>query len=165
MKNIDDMRVGDFLYLIDTLQEECVSKRKCIMCRYHDICDNSDICSISTPDLKKAVEAYAEMNGLIDHMHYVNDQKWIPCSERTPEDCVPVNVTWINRNPETYYEKIKDVRFSDTAVYCNGRWFWWSSTCIDYLKEYGNNDIDLVDKDIDVIAWMPLPKAYEGEHK
>ena len=70
MKNIDDMRVGDFLYLIDTLQEECVSKRKCIMCRYHDICENNDICSISTPDLKKAVEAYAEMNGLLDHMHY-----------------------------------------------------------------------------------------------
>ena len=68
--NIDDMRVGDFLYLIDTLQEECVSKRKCIMCRYHDICDNNDICSISTPDLKKAVEAYAEMNGLLEHMHY-----------------------------------------------------------------------------------------------
>ena len=67
---IDDMRVGDFLYLIDTLQEECVSKRKCIMCKYHDICDNSDICSISTPDLKKAVEAYAEMNGLLEHMHY-----------------------------------------------------------------------------------------------
>ena len=68
--NIDDMRVGDFLYLIDTLQEECVSKRKCIMCRYHDICDNNDICSISTHDLKKAVEAYAEMNGLLEHMHY-----------------------------------------------------------------------------------------------
>ena len=68
--NIDDMRVGDFLYLIDMIQEECVSKRKCIMCRYHDICDNNDICSKSTPDLKKAVEAYAERNGLLDHMHY-----------------------------------------------------------------------------------------------
>ena len=82
---IDDMRVGDFLYLIDMLQEECVSKRKCIMCKYHDICDNSDICSISTPDLKKAVESYAEMNGLLEHMHYVNNQKWIPVSERLPE--------------------------------------------------------------------------------
>ena len=40
------------------------------MCRYHEICDNNDICSISTPDLKKAVEAYAEMNGLLEHMHY-----------------------------------------------------------------------------------------------
>lgn len=95
----------------------------------------------------------------------VEEMKWIPCSERTPEECVPVNVTWINRNPEPYYEKIKDVRFSDTAVYCNGRWFWWSSTCIDYLKEYGNNDIDLVDKDIDVVAWMPLPEPFEGEKK
>ena len=49
---------------------------------------------------------------------------WILCSERFPDECVPVNVTYINRNPEPYYAKIKDVPFSATAVYYNGKWYW-----------------------------------------
>lgn len=90
-----------------------------------------------------------------------NQPVWIPVSERLPEDCVPVNVTWINRNPEPYYEDIKDVPFVDTAVYCNGKWYWWSSVCVDYLKEYGERyNIDLVDEDIDIVSWMPLPEPY-----
>ena len=94
----------------------------------------------------------------------VGSNGWIPCSERLPEECVPVNVTWINRNPESYYAKIKDVPFSATAVYYNSKWYWYSSTCVDYLSEYGKNDFDLVDKDIDIIAWQPLPQPYtKGE--
>ena len=90
---------------------------------------------------------------------------WILCSERFPDECVPVNVTWINRKPESYYAKIKDVPFSATAVYYNSKWYWYSSTCIDYLTEYGKNDFDLVDKDIDIIAWMELPSAYIPKEK
>ena len=33
-----------------------------------------------------------------------NQPVWIPVSERLPEELVPVNVTWINRNPEPYYK-------------------------------------------------------------
>ncbi len=88
------------------------------------------------------------------------EQKWIPVSERLPEDGITVNVTWINKNPESYYASIKDVPFTDTAVYYNGNWYWWSSTCVDYLKEYGKNDWNLVDKGIDIVAWMPLPEPY-----
>ena len=90
---------------------------------------------------------------------------WILCSERFPDECVPVNVTYINRNPEPYYAKIKDVPFSATAVYYNSKWYWYSSTCVDYLSEYGKNDFDLVDKDIDIIAWMELPSAYRPKEK
>ena len=88
------------------------------------------------------------------------EQKWIPVSERLPEDGITVNVTWINKNPESYYASIKDIPFTDTAVYYNGNWYWWSSTCVDYLKEYGKNEWNLVDKDIDIVAWMPLPEPY-----
>ena len=134
MKNIDDMRVGDFLYLIDMLQEECVSKRKCIMCRYHEICDNNDICSISTPDLKKAVEAYAEANGLLDHMHYVNDQKWISVNDMLPEDGESV-LTYKNGNVDVQvYEKNRN-------GWIQGNWFWSMGT---------------------VTHWMPIPE-YKGE--
>lgn len=95
-----------------------------------------------------------------------NNNGWIPCSERLPDECVPVNVTWINRNPESYYAKIKDVPFSATAVYYNSKWYWYSSTCVDYLSEYGKNDFDLVDKDIDIIAWMELPQPFQkGERE
>ena len=90
-----------------------------------------------------------------------NQPVWIPVSERLPEDCVPVNVTWINKNPKPpYYEHIKDVPFTATAVYYNGNWYWWSSTCVDYLKEYGKCDRELVDKDIAILTWMPISEPY-----
>ena len=89
-----------------------------------------------------------------------NQPVWIPVSERLPEDCVPVNVTWINRNPDPYYKDIKDVPFANSAVYCNGKWYWWSSVCVEYLEEYGEYSIDLVDEGIDIVAWMPLPEPY-----
>lgn len=89
-----------------------------------------------------------------------NQPVWIPVSERLPEELVPVNVTWINRKPEPYYAEIKDVPFACTAVYYNGKWYWWSSVCTDYLEEYGEYNVDLVDKYIDIVAWMPLPEPY-----
>lgn len=90
----------------------------------------------------------------------VERTRWIPVSERMPEECIPVNVTWMNRNPELYYSDIKDVPFTATAVYCNDKWHWYSSTCVDYLREYGKCEWDLVDKDISIIAWKPLPEPY-----
>lgn len=88
---------------------------------------------------------------------------WIPVSERLPEECMPVNIVWINRNPETYYSKIKDVPFSATGVYYNGNWYWYSSTCVDYLVEYGKCERDLIDKAIDVTHWQPLPRPLYKE--
>lgn len=88
---------------------------------------------------------------------------WIPCSERLPENMEPVNITWVNRDPEPYYMNIKDKPFTATGIYFNGKWYWWSSTCDDILCEYGQNEIDEVADGVDIIAWMPLPKPYGGE--
>ena len=88
---------------------------------------------------------------------------WIPCSERLPDDLEPVNITWVNRNPEGYYADIKDKTFTATAHYFKGRWYWYSSTCQDYLEEYGRCDVDEIDTDIEVTAWMPLPESYKQE--
>lgn len=104
--------------------------------------------------LHKAIE-------IVKHEAEQYNNGWIPCSEQLPEECAPVNVTWINRKPESYYAKIKDVPFSATAVYYNSQWYWYSSTCVDYISEYGKNDFDLVDKDIDIVAWQPLPKPFQ----
>lgn len=90
------------------------------------------------------------------------EQKWIPVSERLPEELEPVNITWINHNPESYYADIKDKPFTATGVYFNGQWYWWSTLCTDILAEYSHNYDDVIDDDIEIIAWMPLPKPYKA---
>lgn len=88
---------------------------------------------------------------------------WIPVSERIPNELEPVNITWINHNPESYYADIKDKPFTATGVYFNGQWYWWSSLCTDILAEYSHNYDDVIDRDVEIIAWMPLPEPYEPQ--
>ena len=64
---IDDMRVGDFLYLLDCMQEECCCYETCNGCRYNEICE-CDISNIETIAMKETVKSYAESNGLLEHM-------------------------------------------------------------------------------------------------
>ena len=85
-------------------------------------------------------------------------QQWIPVAERLPEELVCVNVVWVNRAPEPYYEKIKGVPFSGTACFFEGRWYWDSPIVLDMLSEYGKDDPDLVDDAVDITHWMPLPE-------
>lgn len=92
------------------------------------------------------------------------EQRWIPCSRRLPDDLAEVNVTYINHDPEPYYVFTKDKPYTAPAVYYKGNWYWYSSTCADYLGEYGRNDVDKVDDAIEITAWKPLPEPYkEGE--
>jgi len=89
--------------------------------------------------------------------------RWILVSEKLPEDLEPVNITWVNHNPESYYADIKDKPFTATGVYYNGQWYWYSTLCTDILKAYGHNHDDIIDDDIEITAWMPLPPSYQGE--
>ena len=98
--------------------------------------------------------------GVIDEQPTIEERKWIPCSERLPEDLEEVNVTWINHNPEPYYNFVKDKPFTATAVYYKEKWYWYSSVCVDILAEYGKNDTDEIDSAIEITAWMPLPEQY-----
>ena len=91
-------------------------------------------------------------------------QRWIPVTERMPEERVLVNVLWVNRAPEPYYERIKNVPFSGTACFYRGNWYWDSPVVLDLLAEYGNDNFDLVDDAVEITHWMPLPGApAEGE--
>lgn len=87
--------------------------------------------------------------------------QWIPVEERLPEERVLVNVLWVNRDPEPYYEKIKDIPFSGTACFYGGRWYWDSPVLFDYLAEYGKDEFDLVDDAVEITNWMPLPEPPE----
>ena len=93
----------------------------------------------------------------------MTQKEWIPCSERLPDELAEVNITWVNTAPPVYYEFLKGKRFTGTAVYFNGGWYWYSSTCLDMLKEYGKSPADIMDGAIEVIAWMPLPEPWKGE--
>ena len=90
------------------------------------------------------------------------EQRWIPCSERLPEDIRPVIVTWKNTDPKSYYQYIVGKHFTGTACYKNGKWYWYSSTTEDMLAEYGRYDSEEFDEAIECIAWMPLPEPYKG---
>ena len=89
--------------------------------------------------------------------------RWIPCSERLPEDIKPVIVTWKNNDPKSYYQYIVGKHFIGTAHYLNGKWFWYSSATEDLLAEYGRCDGEEFDEAIEVVAWMPLPEPYKAE--
>lgn len=135
MKNIDNMRVGDFLHLLDCMQEECCEHKRCSECRYNDFCDDIDLPSIDSLSLRKTIEGYAEANGLLEHMHYMNDQKWISVNDRLPKQNQTVIVTEDGEVKICTYE----------LWYGYGYGF------------YGSRG--------KVTAWMPLPEPYKGEKK
>ena len=123
---------------------------KCCVCAFKEDLCNGDFCE------KYYREGNAEdFEKLLPH--------WIPCSERLPDELAEVNVTWVNTAPPVYYEFLKGKRFTGTAIYFNGEWYWYSSTCLDMLKEYGKSPADIMDGAIEVIAWMPLPEPYREE--
>lgn len=89
--------------------------------------------------------------------------RWIPVSEDLPKDIKPVQITWKNNDPETYYQDIKGKHFTGTAHYKDGKWYWYSDVTEDFLAEYGRCDRYEFDSAIEVVAWMPMPKPYETE--
>lgn len=84
---------------------------------------------------------------------------WISVKDRMPEENEAVNIVWKNTEPVSYYEHIKGKPFVATGVYFRGKWYWWSSVVQDYLVEYGNCEVDEMDKAIAVTHWMPLPST------
>lgn len=91
--------------------------------------------------------------------------EWISVKDRPPEEAEPVNVTWVNHCPAHYYSKNKNVEQTATAVYFGGKWYWYSSVCVDMLEEYGRNDVDLLDENIEITHWMQLPKPMKEEER
>lgn len=114
-----------------------------------------------------SIEEIRALNCIIHELEKLEALKdatrWIPVTERLPETTDAVNIVWVNHNPPPYYSNIKDKPFSATGHYFKGNWYWYSSVCKDFLNEYGKNDIDLIDNDIEITHWMPLPAPYKKE--
>lgn len=108
-----------------------------------------------------------ELLGMVTALGYKHEktaQQWIPCSERLPEAEYPAIVTWKNDDPASYYQYILGKHYAGVAHYKNGKWYWYSSVTEDVLMEYGRYESEEFDEAIKVLAWMPLPEAWKGEH-
>lgn len=110
------------------------------------------------PENEQALLCYRYAQRILEEAPTVpTASPWHRVEEELPESNDAVNVVWVNRNPASYYADIKDKPFVATAHYHNGKWYWFSATCKDYLDEYGRCEVDEVDEDIDILYWMPLP--------
>lgn len=137
--------------------EELVKALRC--CRYGAPCTRCPVVSNKNcVDVmhKRAADLIERDRNEIAELR--EKQQWIPVAERLPEERELVNVVWVNRAPEPYYEKIKVVPFSDTACFYRGRWYWDSPVVLDLLAEYEDDDPDLVDEAVEITHWMPLPE-------
>lgn len=114
----------------------------------------------------------AAFQGMVPGINYIIDRqetiepdadRWIPVNEKLPPECEEVNITWVNRDPVSYYANIKGKPFTGSGVYCKGRWYWYSATCADYCKEYGIATNDVMDDEIEVIAWRKFPEPYKEQ--
>ncbi len=88
--------------------------------------------------------------------------EWISVKDELPEKLEPVNIVWVNRKPKpyyAYYAHIKDKPFVGTGYYHNGKWWWYSCVCEDYLAKYGCSECDSVDSDIEITHWAHLPEV------
>lgn len=112
----------------------------------------------ANPENEQALLCYRFTQRILEEAPTVEPASpWHRVEVELPESNDAVNVVWVNRNPESYYADIKDKPFVATAHYHNGKWYWFSATCKDYLDEYGRCEVDEVDEDIDILYWMPLP--------
>lgn len=147
---------------------------KAVAKEYIESVPSADIPTEDYSDLPDIPRAYYEkiVGNMSHEINMLKEQlesadavqgEWIPCGEKMPNELERVNVTWLNHNPPFYYQHIKDIPQTDTAVYYRGKWYWWDATVIDVLAEYGEDcNAEQIDKDIEVVAWMPLPKPYKG---
>lgn len=129
---------------------------------WNDATYNKEIGKQKARSYEHAIEI-VQSNVCVKTTSKKDNNGWIPCNERLPEEGVPVNITYKNSNPPSYYSNIKNIPFTATAISYKNKWYWYSCICLDILNEYGKNEADAVNKDIDIIAWQPLPEPYREE--
>ncbi len=109
------------------------------------------------PSIAKMLKNYVDIQPTAD--------AWISVQKSLPDEFDEVEITFVNRNPESYYADIKDVPQTGFAVYYNDEWYWWTPIVVDMLKEYGRYEAAEIDPDIEVTAWKPKSEPYKEKSK
>ena len=96
-----------------------------------------------------------DMKSTIDSLPSAGpEQRWIPCSERLPEEDLWTGMGKQFSNPVlmTIYDKNDEDLIVDYGHTTDGEWY--SETADEYIESIA---------DWKVIAWMPLPEPWRGE--
>ena len=119
--------------------------------------------------LKEMQESYIEGEGYERHplpewyaldkaIEALEQIKWIPCSERLPEEREWLGTkkfgTTISDEVYVTFENQKGERFAKHLSFQNGK-----------LSDFDQRTIDVFYKGSKPIAWMPLPEPYKGENE
>ena len=83
------------------------------------------------------------------------EQRWIPCSERVPEEDTEVLISYRYKEGEGDTDHV-NIDITSYGTTCFG------GREIHTLKEW-RQPFDYFHANYEVIAWMPLPKGYKGE--
>ena len=152
------------------------------MCEYYDLCRNgrdesklkmelgisqSEPCedAVSRADVIRLAKEgklisndnYYSVVGFINGLPSVQPEpKWVPCSERLPEEDTEVLVSvhfkgLKQTSPNGWNDHIKESYYVEIASHIGGE---WSSTSDEYKIARNRHE---------VIAWRPLPEPYKGE--
>ena len=157
--------MSDFAKDTNVPTNDCISRQAeinaiCSVCGADAECDKSKFV-YDAPKEKQVIMCP-------DHYeltHLPSAQQWVPVTDGLPIDLQVVNITYINKEPATYYDHIKDKPRVGTAVYYGKRFYWYSVACVDVLGEYGTDEWDEMDDRIEVKAWKPLPRPWKGEER
>ena len=84
------------------------------------------------------------------------EQRWIPCSERLPEEYGEYRITWVTSYAPSK-RIIGDSEYEVTSVWDEERKDFKGEWLLDeYIKHY---------PDVKVIAWKPLEEPYQAERR
>lgn len=105
---------------------------------------------------EQAAEYIQELIALKETLSAEPERKWIPVSERLPEEreWLGTKQFGTTKSDEVYvtFENPKGERFCKHLSFQNGK-----------LSRFDQSTIDAFYPEAKLIAWMPLPESYKGE--